>query len=141
MAIRSFDDIGPKKNIVPDEELNRVNYIRRFRNLASRNFTELGFSSATAFQTAERSFEQVEAITDNTVRTNWFRRVASFYPEFMLADMPEVTIENNERMTEAVADFMRDFVQELQYANVDLLRYGEAVRTTQTHPTLSLIHI
>ena len=113
MAIPSVNVIGPKKVYPPDVELVRNNYVEANRRLHGGNFADLPIGKVDDAQTG--------------LPLNWFRRVATFYPEFMFAQRPEVTIRNNERFTEALVNLLRPVWPVLQHANVDMLRYGTGV--------------
>ena len=119
MALRSVEELIESGSLTPDSEVARIQAITANRRLYNGN---------------------PEALNIGTVDTgipgvwvNWFRRVADFYPEFMFSSTPVVTIEGNER-AQAFADSVnRQVWQAVQYAFVDVVRYGYGVITT--HPT------
>ena len=141
MAITSFTEIGPKKNLVPDKEISRINYHRRMRNLFRQDFLELGIQPSFGTIAYEKSFVPIATEKNRAIRINWFRRLATFYPEFMLAERPVISIDGNERFTEIVADLGRNLFPMLQRANVDMLKFGEGIITTHPQDPLQFIRI
>ena len=119
MALANVTDIGPHKPLTPVGEALRINAARANRRLFSGDLAEL----------------RLEAIDDETplLQFNWFRRAATFFPEFMLAERPEVSIEGNPRMTEAFERVSRGLFENLQYANVLMISEGESVMAS--HPS------
>lgn len=118
MALSNITDIGTNKTLTPNSELPRINYTVANRRLFTGNFVEL----------------QIPAL-DSATRAlvfNWFRKAATFYPEFMFAQWPVITT-GNERADEEVRRLAITLLPEMQAANVDMLRYGQGVLAT--HPT------
>ena len=62
---------------------------------------------------------------------NWFKKVATFYPDFMFSEMPEVEIEGNDRATEVFQAAMPHMMHEVMSATTNMLRYGLGVITTR----------
>ena len=115
--LRDVNEIGPNKTLTPNSELPRINYTVANRRLFLGNFYEL----------------QIPAMDANTraLVYNWFRRVATFYPEFMFAQRPTITT-GNPSADEAVRMLECDLYPELQSANIDMLRFGLGV--IASHP-------
>ena len=118
MALAKVTDLGPGKSLLPRSEALRINTARGNRRLYSGDLTEL----------------RLQAIDDETpvLQFNWFKRTATFFPEFMLAERPIVEIAGNPRMTEAFADISRGLFEALQIANVFMISEGQSVMAT--HP-------
>ena len=131
MPLLSFNAIRAKSNLVPDSELARINYMRRNIALFGGDFTSLGITSYVPGRVHERTFtpENVEG-DDYSVRESWFRRLSTFYPEFMLANRPTIAITNNDRLTTLITEVARQFLPELQRTNVDMLKLGYGVIAT-----------
>ena len=93
MALQSVSDIGPNKQLVPNSEAARVNAAIANRRLFDGDLSQL----------------KIEALDNATpaMQFNWFRRVATFYPEFMLAERPAILVEGNPRMEAAIEDMSR----------------------------------
>ena len=72
---------------------------------------------------------QLQTIDENTpaIPINWFRRVAKFYPEFMLSDRPTIIVTTNPRFTDLIADLSRPLWRQLAYANTDMLAFGAGI--------------
>lgn len=116
--LKKSSDIGSKKSLTPNSELPRINYTIANRRLYNGDFRELGV------------VDIAQGIPG--IAVNWFRRVSTFYPEFMFAQNIEVEIEGNERATEAISHDLHLWNDVLQDANRDMLRYGVGV--ISTHP-------
>ena len=118
MALRNVSDIGPNKNLTPNSEVARINYVVANRALYNGNFHELNLDPISS--------------TIPAVSFNWFRKVAQFYPEFMFSQRPEISVEGNERVAEAFADAALQLWPNLQQANLDMIRYGQGL--VASHP-------
>ena len=127
MPLSSFEDIGEKKPLNPETEMSRLNYVEKQRKLFNGNFIELALDPIST---------QIPGIS-----TNWFRRIATFYPEFMFSELPEVSIENNERFTQYLRGLLPSFLKELQFANVNMLRFGQGVVCTNPFDPLYFMHV
>lgn len=117
MPIRNFNEISTNKQLVPIEELARTNYILRNQKLLAGDFTELGIKPSEA----------------EAIRVNMFRRVAEFYPEFMLSERPDIQIETNPGLARFLEGMSRFLWNEIGLVNVDLLATGYGVAVS--HPT------
>ena len=124
MALSSFNDMSKGKSLIPDTEMSRINYITANRRLFNGDFRELGI-------------EDVDAEGNYGLKLNWFKRVATFYPEFMMADNPDVLVEGNERFQEYIENIGTDMFMVLQKVNVDVLRFGLGI--VATHPNDPLV--
>ena len=121
MALRSMAQLGQGDTLEPETERERLAYIARNRLLFEGNFRELGIIPTREEQ--------------NPLRINWFRRVATFYPELMFAERPTVLIEENEQAQAAINPYLPSSTQPsvydwwtmLEFANTDMLRFGMAV--------------
>lgn len=113
MALTSFDTIGENKTVLPSTEQGRLNQIAADRALFNGDFTELHL--------------EVDPQDIPPVKINWMKRASTFYPEFMLADRPEIVVEKNERLTELLGEIAGDWYVALQQANVNMLSLGEGV--------------
>ena len=113
MTLKSIDEIGPQKNLSPNSETARINYAVRNRRLFEGQTREL----------------RVDPVSSSIppVGLNWFRRVATFYPEFMLAERPTLRIADNPRLEGILQEFGRTLFPVLQRSNVDMLKYGLGV--------------
>lgn len=124
MALQSMTQIGRGQTLIPDTEIFRFNYVTANRRLFSGDFRELGIAP---------SEEQPVPL-----RINWFRRVATFYPEMMFAERPTVTITTNQRASDALNPYLPagtdasvyDWWSMLEYVNTDMLRYGVGIVAT-----------
>ena len=119
MALEKVTDIAaPGKSLSPNSEAGRINAARANRRLFNGDFSEL----------------KIDRVDNETpaLEINWFRRAATFFPEFMLAERPTITVTNNPRMEAAIADMGRDMFATLQQANVLMISEGECV--IATHP-------
>ena len=118
MALQSMEQIGAGDTLMPDTEISRFNYVAANRRLFAGDFRELGIAPTEG-----------EALP---LRINWFRRVATFYPEFMFAERPTVTIQGNDRAQDALNPLLPssqeaslyDWWGTLEFVNTDMLRYG-----------------
>ncbi len=133
MALQSMTQIGRGQTLMPDTEIGRFNYVVANRRLFAGDFRELGIAARAG---------EVEPL-----RINWFRRVATFYPEMMFAERPAVTIEGNEGAQAAINPYLPastdasvyDWWHMLEYANTDMLRYGMAVVATDPNDPTSFV--
>ena len=112
-TLKSSDAIGANKVYPPYIYLPRHNYVRERRDLHDGLFGRLPIGTVDANQAG--------------LVLNWFRRVATFYPEFMFSERPMVMVKNNERFTDFLKTALRMVWPVLQHANVDMLRYGTGV--------------
>ena len=115
MTLKRVSDIGTNKTLTPNSELPRINYTVANRRLFQGNFHELQLPALDA--------------STRALVFNWFRRVATFYPEFMFAQRPVIGVPTG---TDAIREFEETFYSELMAANVDMLRYGQGVLAS--HP-------
>ena len=116
--LTSFQDIGPTRNLFPVGEERRLNYYRQ---------RQRWYDGQTAGLPV--GIETTDPALDTLVRTNWFRRVATFYPEFMLADRPGLML-NGTGQAELQQAFDRQapqFWATLQMVNTDALVNGIGV--------------
>ena len=121
--LKSIDEIGANKPLNPQNEQDRINYTVANRRLYNGELDGLGIKGVDA--------------TTKAIFLNWFRRVSTFYPEFLFSELPDVTIENNAGMTEAFEEQKDHFMEVLGRASVDMLRYGRGVIATNPfYPTL-----
>lgn len=118
MALKSLDDIRQGTIFPPNSEAHRVGTIVANRRLLNNDFAGLEVGEVDT---------RTPAVTHN-----WFRRAATFFPEFMLAERPVITIRDNERFTQFIADISRNLWVELQEANIDMLAFGYGV--VASHP-------
>ena len=110
MALKSFDEIGAKKRLAPPSEAGRINTIADERRLHGGDFAKIGVVGIDSATPA--------------VKTNWFRRVPSFYSEFMWSE--GLTIETgNPRMDEALP--MPQITKAFQRATNHMVAYGAGV--------------
>ena len=123
MTLTAHTQIGAQKPLYPDSEQSDNNYVKRNRRLYNGDFTEL-------------RLERIDLDTP-TLQFNWFRRVTDFYPEFMLAERPNVEIEGNPGMTEAFLDMSRQFFNELTSANKEMIRSGQGILASHPMDPLS----
>ena len=126
MALTSINEIGSAKPLPPEQESGRVADINRNRLLYRNDQRALG----------------VTALNDDQLpatKVNWFKRIADFYPEFMLADKPDIVVRDNERFTEIVNMFERMIFAQLFDANIDMTRFGQGVITS--HPNDPLVPV
>lgn len=133
MALQRMDQIGRGEPLTQETEIGRFNSVVANRRLFAGDFRELGITA--------------EAGEVEPLRINWFRRVATFYPEMMFADNPTVIIEGNERAQEAIRPYLPastdasvyDWWSMLEYVNTDMLRYGVGVISTDPNDPLSFV--
>jgi len=122
MALKSIDQLGAGGSLLPETEASRLAKIARYRQWYEGRF---------ATPTKQASFGGKEDPL-LIVRFNWFRRVARFYPEFMLSETPVTVVEERERLTDWIADRADHVWEQLTEANVDAIRYGYGVLVS--HP-------
>ena len=133
MALRSMTQMGHGDTLQPESERERLAYIARNRLLFAGNFRELGI-----IPTKEDG---------NPLRINWFRRVATFYPELMFAERPTVLIEGHEQAQAAVNPYLPSSTQSsvydwwtmLEFANTDMLRFGVAVVASDPNEPINFV--
>ena len=133
MALQSMEQIGRGSTLMPDTEIGRFNYVVANRLLFAGDFRELGISQVAG---------EVAPL-----RINWFRRVATFYPEMMFAERPTVTIEGNDRAQAAINPFLPastdasvyDWWHMLEYINTDMLRFGVGIVASDPNDPLSFV--
>jgi len=118
MPITDINSISTGAQFPPHEEIAMTNYVSKWRRLYEGDFS--------ALQLPEISNE----IPGYGI--NWFRRIATFYGEFMFGDRPEIYIEGNPTMQNEVAEFATTMFPQLQIANVDMIRFGKGIMAT--HP-------
>lgn len=118
MTITAFSEIDTKKPLTPPSEVAVHGEVTRNRRLYNNDLGEL----------------MVDRVSQNVgpININLFRRVADFYGEFMLAERPDVVIDGNPRMTEAMQPALRQLWPEVQCALVDCVAYGEGA--VGSHP-------
>ena len=127
MALLDRSIIGIQKALTPRSELDRVNRIRKWRRFYEGNFFDLGLGVGITTPSAERSFQRNPQGTDIPItylRVNWFRRIASFIPDFMFGQRPELTLQNSR--LNALLDEI-DIFDVLYFTNIDALRFGTGV--------------
>ena len=117
VGLNGVGDIGQAKPFPPDSQSARVNYIRRNRRLWQGDFDAL----------------RVGSIDEGIVglKLNWFRRLTTFYPQFLLGEQPIITTDN-ERFNEYIRGIERHLWRIIQCANMDSIRYGYGV--VASHP-------
>ena len=113
MALRKVSEIDSNKSLQPNSELGRINKIVANRRLYDNDFRDLRLPN-------------IDLATPG-VTINWFRRTATFYPEFMLADEPIIVITDKPRMTKAIQPLMQNIVQSLVSSNINMIRFGVGV--------------
>lgn len=120
MALQSISDIGPGKTLSPNSELARINAIHANRRLYNGDFSALKVPNID---------------TDAEIpglRLNWFRRIARFYPEFVLGETPVVTVADNARLTQLLADRGKRLWSAISAAIRDRIRFGYGI--VASHP-------
>ena len=117
MALTSFNDIRTGQPLPPFSEIALTNYVQKYRRLYQRDF-------------ATYQIEDIGPGVPGT-RVNWFRRVASFYSEFMFGERPRVQVENG-RALEVLEPTFLSLLPELQAALGDMIKFGEGL--IATHP-------
>ena len=117
--IRSFGDIATGRMLTPDTEGPRLRRIR-----VNRQYYEGG------------TLTQAQASQGGRLPANWFRKVVTIYPEFMFQDRPTITIRDNDRMTQAVADLETHLWDVMWHASVDMLRYGTGIIASDPYDPL-----
>ena len=133
MALQTMNQIRAGEVLSQDTELGRLNYVAANRRLWAGDFRELGIAPSDD--------------EPNPLRINWFRRVATFYPEMMFAERPTVTIEGNDRAQEALNPYLPsstdpsvfDWWEMLENVNVDMLRYGVGIVASDPNDALSFV--
>lgn len=133
MALQAMNQIRRGETLAQETELGRLNYVTANRRLFDGDFRELGITPTDE--------------NPNPLRINWFRRVATFYPEFMFAERPTVTIEGNDRAQEAINPYLPsstdagvyDWWQMLEFVNTDMLRFGRGVIASDPNDALSFV--
>lgn len=116
MALKNIDDLKEGGTLTPNSELFRINYVKARRQIYRGDFRSLG---------VQPILDQISSVS-NTLTVNWFRRVATFYPEFMFADRPEITFAN-ERFGQSFKVYLEDLLDTVQDVNVDMLAFGTGV--------------
>jgi len=112
--LRSFDDIGPGKRVNPESEQGRLNYYSRRLRWWQGNYQGI-------------IPEDISTLA-NRLNVNWFRRVATFYPQTMFSERPLVIVDNNnDAFQRNWRDDSRKFWRSIQSANVDAHRFGDGV--------------
>ena len=129
MAIESFSQIGANKPLVPEKELKRTNYIKANRKLFDGEFNELNL--------------QYLDKDDNIpgLNVNWFRRAATFFPEFMLADRPTIQVPENPRLEALLEEISVDMWERVAEGNVDMLSLGEGILVSHPYDPTSLLRV
>ena len=70
----------------------------------------------------------IDVESDTVLRKiNWFRRVCTFYSQFLYGNRPTVTLEGNTRFDTLYAASIQNILSCMFFANIDHLRYGTAV--------------
>ena len=109
--ITTFDEIGANRTLNIDTEVPRIRYTQLNRRLWEGNFGDIGMPTVGAH---------------DTVGTNWFRRVATFYAEFLYSENPVVRT-GDERLDEYLNELADPLFREMEAANVDMLRFGRGI--------------
>ena len=110
--LESISDIGQGKIFPPESDRSRVEAIRANRKLYNGDFSPLA----------------IDVESDTVLRKiNWFRRVCTFYSQFLYGNKPTVTLQGNARFDALYAASIQSILDCMFYANIDLLRYGTAV--------------
>ena len=125
MPLSSFGEIKANNRLTPKNEQERVNTIVKNRRLFDGNFGELS---------VENIDEGIVGITNNL-----FRRASTFFPEFMYARRPMITVRDNERLTSFFNDEVSTLLPELAEANIDMLSLGEGVVASHPLDPLSFV--
>lgn len=129
MAIQ-VGDLGVGKTYPPPADLVRVNRAqRRYRQYIGR------------FATRDYQEERVPSHVPDHIKVNWYRRIAQFYPEFMLSDRPDITVPSNARANELVQGISPHLFSALSYVNTDMLRYGTGVLASSPADPLSFVAV
>ena len=118
MALQSINDIGQGKTLSPNSEAARLNSIAANRRLYNGDFAALKVPNID------------EGIPG--IKVNWFRRIARFYPQFIFAPAPVVTIAGNTRLTQLLADRNKRLWSAISAANRDRIRFGYGL--VASHP-------
>ena len=122
MAIVSFGSLVRGRSLSPVGEAERVNPIKEARRLYYGDVSPLGIKK-----------------DDNTFSPNWFKRVSSFYPEYMFSEKPEITVNGNERFTRFINDLSRPLLRQLFIGNKDIIRYGEGILCSHPFFTTTMV--
>lgn len=114
MPIQSLDMIREGQQFPPHSEIATGNYVAKWRRLYEGDFTGQGIEDIAEGQPG--------------IKTNWYRRVATFYGEFMFGDRPQILLNAiNDRASDTLDELAANLFPQLQAANVDMIRYGLGV--------------
>ena len=103
------NQISQGKHIPPEGQHARISKIIRNRQLYDNEQKLLGVTNRTLLE---------------PLKVNWFRRIATFFPEFMFGERPVITTDN-ERFNEILNSI--NLVDAMHFMNIDALRYGTGV--------------
>ena len=118
MAIREISDLWREGTLLPRTEQARIQSVRDNRDLYNGVFVKLGIPVVFNRRTQ----------TNSQTKINVFRLATDLIAETLLADRPAVVIANNERLANLLENGLAEaFLDVMQPANVDLLRYGRGV--------------
>ena len=107
--LEHISDIGQGKIFPPESDRPRVEGIRANRKLFNNDFSPLN----------------IDVESDTALKkVNWFRRVCTFYSEFLYGNKPTVTLSGNTRFDALYAASIQSILSCMFYANIDLLRFG-----------------
>lgn len=113
MTIANFSDIGERMPFPPLVDNDRQARMQRYRALYDGNLTLVGVPTVAARTDKKRP-----------IIHNWFRRVPTFYAEFMFGAPPIITVRDNRRAQEFVDMAMENIAEVYSRALVDMLRFG-----------------
>ena len=122
MALTSTEQLRTGSSLTPDSETARLSALA-----ANKRLYEGDLSGIRPVSKIKYRVETVPKLT-----FNWFRRIARFYPEFMFARAPTLSVEGNDRLADWFGDRSTRTWSEVQEAVVDGIAYGYGVLAS--HP-------
>jgi len=124
MPLDNLDQIRQGQPFPPHSELAMTNYTAKWRRYYENDFAEA----------------HIEKIAEDLpgYGINWYRRIATFYGEFMFGDRPQIFLERiDDRMQEELETLGESLFPALQVSNVDMIRYGKGVIASHPHNPLA----
>lgn len=111
--LHSFETIGEGTTFPIPGFATRNGNVARQRALYTGDFSSLGVLAPDT--------------ESHPITLNWFRRVATFFSEFLYSELPQISVLANPR-GQAFIDANADAISEVFFhATIDMLRYGTGV--------------
>ena len=117
----TLNDFKARASYVHADETARTTAVAANRRLYNNDFGPLGLKD------------------DEIIKTNFFRRVATIFPDFLFGSGLEITTADNQRLESYLRNANSLMTNSLHFASIDSLRYGTGVISASPQDLTRLI--